>query len=233
VIKARDLTKRFGHVPVLAGVTLDVGPGECVVLLGANGSGKSTLLKLSATVLRPSAGTLTILGHDVPRHADLVRGQVGLVAHGAHLWEDLTALENLRVWRTLSNQPTAEPDLREALETVELDGVADERVRTFSAGMKRRLSLARFVDSAVRLLLLDEPFTGLDQPGKKWLTAFVHGVKARGGAVLMATHDLGRSLDVADRFAILAGGQIVLDQPCDGLASHELETLYARATAEG
>jgi heme ABC exporter ATP-binding subunit CcmA len=232
MIKACDLTKRFGRVPVLSGVTLDVAPGECVVVLGANGSGKSTLLKLSATVLRPTAGTLTVLGHDVPRHAGLVRGHVGLVAHGAHLWEDLTALENLRVWRTLSNQPTAAPELRAALETVELDAVADERVRTFSAGMKRRLSLARFVDHGVRLLLLDEPFTGLDQPGKKWLTAFVHGFKARGGAVLMATHDLGRSLDVADRLAILAGGRIALDQRRDGLASHELEALYARVTAE-
>lgn len=232
MITARDVRKQFGRVAVLDGVALDVAAGECVVLLGANGSGKSTFLKLAATVIRPTSGSLIVMGHDVVRGAERVRGHVGLVAHGAHVWEDLTALENLRVWRTLANRPTGTDDLREALLAVELDGVGDERVRTFSAGMKRRLSLARFIDHSVRLLLLDEPFAGLDQPGKKWLTGFVQDFKARGGSVLMATHDLGRTLDVADRFAILANGQIALDQRNAGLERRELESLYAAATTE-
>jgi heme ABC exporter ATP-binding subunit CcmA len=232
MINARDLTKRFGRLAVLDRLTLDVAAGECVALLGANGSGKSTFLKLAATVMRPTSGSLAILGHEVTRHADLVRGQVGLVAHGAHLWEDLTALENLRVWGTLANAPTSREHLRQALVAVELDGVADERVRTFSTGMRRRLSLARFVDHSVQLLLLDEPFTGLDQPGKKWLTGFVQAFTARGGGVVLATHDLGRSLDVADRFAILANGRIALDQPCTDLARHDLEAIYTATTEQ-
>lgn len=136
-------------------------------LLGPNGSGKSTFLRLAATVVRPTSGTLFVLGHAAARAPERIRGRIGLVAHGAHVWEDLTALENLRVWRTLADRSTGAADLRDALLAVGLDGVADERVRTVSAGMKRRLSLARFVDASLGLLLLDELFTGLDQPGKR------------------------------------------------------------------
>lgn len=232
MITARNVRKLFGAVAALDGVSLDVGAGECVALLGPNGSGKSTFLRLAATVVRPTSGTLVVLGHDVARAPERIRGRIGLVAHGAHVWEDLTALENLRVWRTLADCPTGAADLRDALLAVGLDGVADERVRTFSAGMKRRLSLARFVDASLGLLLLDEPFTGLDQPGKKWLTEFVLAFTARGGSVLMATHDLARSLDVAGRFAILAGGAVAVEAPRGGLDRRELESLYAASTTE-
>jgi heme ABC exporter ATP-binding subunit CcmA len=232
VIVARDVRKVFGYTPVLDGVTLDVSPGESVALLGANGAGKSTFLKVVATIMRPTSGSLRVLGHDVARHAERVRGHVGLVAHGAHLWDDLTALENLKVWRTLADHPSDDAALHEALATVELEAFADERTRAFSAGMRRRLSLARFVNAPVRLLLLDEPFSGLDQRGKKWLAEFLLDFKARGGSVLMATHNFERSLDVTDRFAILAGGRIALDRPRGALDRGELEALYALTTSE-
>lgn len=97
MITARNVRKLFGAVAALDGVSLDVGAGECVALLGPNGSGKSTFLRLAATVVRPTSGTLVVLGHDVARAPERIRGRIGLVAHGAHVWEDLTALENLRV----------------------------------------------------------------------------------------------------------------------------------------
>lgn len=133
-IRARDIRRRFGLTTVLGGVTLDVAAGECVSLLGANGSGKSTFLRIVASVLRPTGGALSVLGHYVVRHPERVRGQVGLVGHGAHVWEDLTAPENLRVWRTLADRDARPMVLMDALTAV-----------------------------------LDEPFTGLDQAGKKWL----------------------------------------------------------------
>lgn len=104
MITARNVRKLFGAVAALDGVSLDIGAGECVALLGPNGSGKSTFLRLAATVVRPTSGTLFVLGHDVARAPERIRGRIGLVAHGAHVWEDLTALENLRVWRTLADR---------------------------------------------------------------------------------------------------------------------------------
>ena len=226
MISLRGITKTFGPTPVLDGVTLDVAAGECVALLGANGAGKSTLLRIVATALRPTKGTLTLWNEDAVRAPERARGRLGFVAHGAHVWDDLTAIENLRVWRTLANRPSHADALMSALAIVELDGAAHERVRTFSAGMKRRLSLARWVDGGVDLLLLDEPFTGLDQRGKKWLTEFLLAFKARGGTALMATHDFSRSLDLADRLAILADGVIAADQPRAGVDTGELHALY-------
>lgn len=231
MISLRGITKRFGPTAVLDGVTLDVAAGECVAVLGANGAGKSTLLRIVATVLRPTAGTLTLWGEDAVRAPERARGRLGFVAHGAHVWDDLTALENLRVWRTLANRPAGRDALMDVLAIVELDAVAHERVRTFSAGMKRRLSLARWLDGRVDLLLLDEPFAGLDQRGKKWLAEFLLAFKARGGTALMATHDFGRSLDVADRLAILADGVVVADHAHADLDTRELEALYRLHTA--
>src|SRR6266403_512090 len=113
-----------------------------------------------------------------------------------------------------------------ALATVELDRAADTRVRTFSAGMKRRLSLARFVLAQPRVLLLDEPFTGLDQRAKKWLEEHLASFKAGGGAILMTTHSFGRELAVAYRIAILAGGAIALDTPRGALSADDVHRLY-------
>jgi heme ABC exporter ATP-binding subunit CcmA len=232
MLSARRIRKLFGTVPVLDDLSLEVAARECVALLGPNGAGKSTFLKIAATVLRPSSGTLTLLGHDVARSPERVRGAVGLVAHGAHVWEDLTAFENLRVWSTLGNRPADTPTLMRALAAVELEAAAHERARSFSAGMKRRLSLARYVDASVRLLLLDEPFTGLDQQGKKWLGSFLLDFKGAGGAVIMVTHDFGRSLEVADRIVILADGAVAVDRPRADLDRTELDTLYRVHTGE-
>ncbi|MBI1733978.1 MAG: heme ABC exporter ATP-binding protein CcmA [Candidatus Rokubacteria bacterium] len=226
MIGTRGIRKVFGVNAVLDGVTLDVAAGECVAVLGANGTGKSTLLRIAATTMRPTAGTVTLFGHDAVRSPERVRGRIGFVAHGAHVWDDLTALENIRVWRTLGNRRADAGACMEALATVELEHAAHERARDFSAGMKRRLSIARYVDGGVDALLLDEPFTALDQQGKKWLAEFLLAFKARGGAVLMATHDFGRSLEVADRLAILADGVVVLDRPRGDLGAREVEALY-------
>ena len=233
MIHARGITRRYGRTAVLDGISLDVAAGECVAVLGANGAGKSTLLRIAATVLRPTAGTLLLFGEDAVRMPERARGRCGFVAHGAHVWDDLTAVENLHVWRTLGNRPADRATLMRALAAVELDAFADERARTFSQGMKRRLSLARYADGGVDLLLLDEPFSGLDQRGAKWLAEFLHAFKAGGGAILMATHDFGHALDVADRFAVLADGVIAADIRRADVDAAALETLYRAHAGSG
>src|SRR5262249_48747015 len=161
MIVARRLRKSYGHGSILEDISLELAAGQCLGLLGPNGAGKTTLLRILATLLRPSGGDLRVAGIDALAHPEAGRAAVAVVAHGADVYEDLSALENLRFWTALSGGDASSRRLEAALAQVELDGVAGERVRTFSSGMKRRLALARVVLSGARLLLLDEPFTGL------------------------------------------------------------------------
>ncbi len=231
-LTATGLRKSFGAALVLDEITLQLREGECLVLLGANGAGKTTLLKILATLLRASAGAIRVAGHDPQREAEKVRSSLGFLGHGSYLYEDLTAVENLRFWAILRGLPASADRLQEALAQVELEGVAAERVRTFSDGMKRRLALARVLLGSPQLLLLDEPLAGLDQRGKKWVEEVLLGFTERGGAVLMATHSLGRGFAIADRVAILANGRIILDRPRADLSLEELGRLYALHTEE-
>jgi heme exporter protein A len=230
MIAARDLRRAYGPTLVLDGVSLTLGEGQCLALLGPNGAGKTTLLRLLATLLRPTSGSLHVSGIDAVREPDRVRPLLGVVAHGSYVYEDLTARENLRFWETMRGGDAAPARLAAALAQVELDAVAEERVRTFSAGMKRRLGLARVLLARARLLLLDEPFTGLDRRGQKWLNEFLLAFKAAGGTAVLATHSLGGGLAVADRIAILGQGRLLLDRPAAGLSSEELHRLYESLT---
>ena len=226
MIAAVGLRKAFGATLVLEDVSLEVAAGQCLALLGPNGAGKTTLLRILATLARPSAGALRIDGVDALREPDAVRARIGVVAHGSHVYEDLTALENLRFWAVMAGLDARPARLRERLQAVELDAVADERVRTFSAGMKRRLGLARVTLGQPRLLLLDEPFNGVDRRGQKWLGEFLLAFKAGGGAIVLATHGFASALAVADRAAFLVGGRVALDRPAAGLEREALHRLY-------
>jgi heme ABC exporter ATP-binding subunit CcmA len=226
LIHVASLGKRFGAVSVLDDVSLDVYAGEALALFGANGAGKTTLLRIVGTLLRPSRGRVVVAGNDCVKDSERVRPLVAYVAHGSHLYEDLTARENLRFWATLGGAPPAGDAIQSALAAVDLDRTEGERVRTFSAGMKRRLSLARLLLVRPRVLLLDEPFASLDQRAKKWLAEHLLAFKVRGGAIVMSTHSFGRELEIADRVAILAEGRVAVDMPRENLAAEELQRLY-------
>jgi heme ABC exporter ATP-binding subunit CcmA len=232
-IRVSGLRKAYAGHLVLDDVTLEVQAGEAVALLGANGAGKTTLLKILGTLARPTRGEARVAGLHCVREAEAVRRLVGVLGHGSFVYEDLTAFENLKFWTRLGGQPVDAGALRAALAQVDLDRFADERVRTFSAGMKRRLALARFVLSRPRVLLLDEPFASLDRRAGKWLDDYLHAFKAGGGAVLMSTHSFGRGLGVADRAAVLAGGRIVLDTPVAGLGADDVRRLYDLHAEDG
>ncbi len=225
-IHCHALRKAFARRPVLRGVSLEVRSGEVVALLGGNGAGKTTLLRILATLTRPSAGTARVLGFDCVRQPEQVRRHLGVVSHGCWAYDDLTALETLRFWTTLSGRPAGDDDLRAALAQLDLEAAAGERVRTLSAGMRRRLALARLCLHDPAVVLLDEPFAALDQRAGKWLDGYLAAFKARGGAALVVTHGLGRGLGVADRVAILAGGRIVLDVPAATLTAEDVRRLY-------
>lgn len=205
-IDVRGIGKRFGTQWVLRGVSLDVRGGEAVGLLGANGSGKSTVLRVVGTLLKPNAGTVSVNGLDVGRDASGVRRQVGYLSHTPGLYDDLTARENLQFAADMLGSPP--PSLDGLLERVGLAHVADDRVRGFSAGMQRRLALARLILRKPRVLLLDEPYSNLDGDGVALMNATIAGIVSTGGAALVALHEIAPAKGLLDRTLTLDEGRI-------------------------
>lgn len=245
-LELTGVARRFGQRWALRGVSLRIEPGEAVALVGPNGSGKTTLLRIAATSLRPTRGTGRIFGRDLLQEADAVRGLVGLLGHAAGVYDDLSASENLRFGLSMSGQVATRARVMHVLERVGLTPVADERVRGFSAGMRRRLGLARILLRPPRLLLLDEPYASFDADGVGRLNDFVRELKAGGGTALVATHDLDRGTPVLDRVIRLDEGLVVADArfgkerrsiPADGedlpLAAAPAATLRAARSGGG
>jgi heme exporter protein A len=204
-IDTSGVARRFGTRWVLRGVTLQVRAGETVGLLGANGSGKSTLLRIFGTLLRPSSGAATVFGHDVVREADAVRARIGFLAHEPGLYHDLTARENLEFAASMLGVGAAEIDA--VLARVELTYAANERVRGFSAGMERRLAVARLLMSRPRLLLLDEPYSNLDAAGISMMSGIISEMVRGGGAALVVLHELAPAAGILSRTVTIQGGR--------------------------
>ena len=198
--------KRFGARWVLRGVSFEVRTGETVALLGPNGSGKSTVLRIAGTLLKPNAGSGAINGLDVVRDASKVRAQVGYLAHSPGLYDDLTARENLWFAADMLGLPFTAADA--SLERVGLAHVANDRVRGFSAGMQRRLALARLILRSPRVLLLDEPYSNLDAEAVALMNATIAGIVRGGGAALLALHELAPAAAMLDRTLTLVDGRI-------------------------
>ena len=189
-IELFGVTRVFGVVPGVVRVDLHVERGEVVLLRGPNGSGKSTLLRLVATALSPTYGSGRVLGHDLVSEREGIRRRVELLGHRTRLYEDLTAEENLRFACALHGTPSA--GIPEAIERVGLAEVAADRVRGFSQGMRHRVAVARALLRDVDLLLLDEPYAGLDAEAGGIVDEAVRGARERGRTVVLATHDVTR-----------------------------------------
>lgn len=202
------VARRFGRRWALRGVTLEVAPGEVVALVGHNGSGKTTLLRVVSTALRPTLGSGSVFGHDLVTDADAVRSQVGVLGHAPGLYQDLTAGENLRFAMRMLGLSVDAAVIARVLAAVGLAPEAGTRVRGFSAGMTRRLGLARLMLQPPRVLLLDEPFASFDVDGIARINDFIAERRAAGGAVLVATHDPEKAEHLIDRVVRLESGRI-------------------------
>jgi heme ABC exporter ATP-binding subunit CcmA len=226
-LSARRLQMEFGASIALDGVDLDVAAGERVLLLGPNGAGKSTLLRAAAGLIRPTGGRLQLFGAN-PWRGDRVaiRRRMGLLSHQTFLYDHLTAAENLIFYGRLYGLGTTPVEARRALDDVGLVDRADDAVRDFSRGMQQRAAIARALLHGPELLLLDEPFTGLDAAGKEMLQRMLG---ERFGdprhAVLMATHDLAPALPLATRIVVLEAGRVTIDRAAAGLDPAALEAL--------
>jgi heme exporter protein A len=209
-VEVTALSHTFGEARVLRDVDLRVEAGERVAVFGPNGAGKSTLLRVLATLIRPTAGSVRILGLDPRRELLAVRRRIGVVGHRTYLDDQLTAAENLRYYGRLYDVAGLEGRIGELLELVGLRRRADDRVRVFSRGMQQRLALARALLHDPDLLLLDEPDTGLDAQGVELLG---RAVERAGRAVVMTSHHPERAMRVAARALLLVDGRVALDGP--------------------
>ena len=220
-VVAEGVYQAYGRQPALRGVSLSLAAGEAAALLGPNGAGKSTLLRILSTLERASRGTVTWSG----RHADATtRASIGLVAHESLCYGDLSARENLTFFGSLYG--VADPSARAAqlLQRVALETAADRPARTYSRGMLQRLALARALVHGPRLLLLDEPLTGLDRQGTQLVVDLLLEEKARGTSLLVVSHELPAIAPLCDRVLVLARGRIVKDEPLS--AGSDLARIY-------
>jgi heme exporter protein A len=207
IIEADEVGKTFSWTPVLEQVSCRIGAGEAVGFFGPNGAGKTTLLRLFATLLRPSTGKLSLFGR--APYDPVVRRQLGFVGHESFLYPDLTPVENLTFYGRAYGLANLHERIAAALQQAGLHDYMSMPVRAFSRGMEQRLALARALLHEPALLLLDEPYTGLDAEGLKILAMQLRGAKSQGKTLVLTTHDFAQGLAACDRAFILNRGRIV------------------------
>ena len=208
VVHLRGAVSLLGRFPALAGVDLDVEPGEVVLLRGPNGAGKTTLLRVCAGLLPVTGGTAEVLGVDLVADRTPVRHRVGLVGHGGGLYDDLTVAENVAFWGRAAG--AAPEDVAGAMARLGLDGrLKDLAVARLSAGQRRRTSIAAMVVRRPELWLLDEPHASLDADGRDLIDRLVADSVAAGATVLLASHEDDRAVALADRVVEVRGGIVV------------------------
>jgi ABC-type multidrug transport system ATPase subunit len=212
-LSIRELSRNFGRRRALSRVSLDCRAGEIVGLLGPNGAGKSTLLAIVSTLAAASSGDVLYGGKTAKQVGATLRSTIGVLSHDLHLYSELTARENLVFFARLYGVPEAETRATEALERALLADRGGDMVSGFSRGMRQRLALERALLHKPRLLLLDEPFTGLDDASTVSLIQRLKALRSAGSIILLATHDLDTAEEVLNRAVVLSDGRLVGSEP--------------------
>ena len=224
MILVKKLVKRFGPLPVLRELDFEVESGEFVALLGPNGAGKTTLLRILATLSRPTSGLVKVASLQLPQAGAALRAHLGVVSHQPLLYGDLTAEENLRFFAKLYSVDMER--IQEVLNLIGLKKRKDDLVRTYSRGMQQRLTIGRAILHNPRILLLDEPHTGLDQEAGEILDRVLQAVALEGRTVVMTSHDLVRAANLATRVDLLSRGKITASVSAEDLSASDLVDFY-------
>jgi ABC-2 type transport system ATP-binding protein len=228
MLQATELTKRYGEVTALEGLTLTVAPGEVFCLLGANGAGKTTTINLFLNFIQPTSGTASINGLDVVREPLATKRFLAYIPETVMLYRNLTGLENLEYFSALAGRPdlTRGEALKYFAEVGLEADAADRRVGTYSKGMRQKVGIAIALAKGARALLLDEPTSGLDPKASNEFSDLLRRMSGNGVAVLMATHDLFRAKESGTRVGIMKHGRLVAQHGTEEFGHADLERVY-------
>jgi heme ABC exporter ATP-binding subunit CcmA len=225
-VAVEGVWKFYGDFPALRDIRLQADAGSCLALIGRNGAGKTTLLRAIAGFSRPGRGRILIGGKE-PRDAD-TRRHLGFLGHGISVYDELSAFENLTLYARLYSLPDPRARALEWLERTGLERVRDGLVREFSRGMRQRLAVARAFLHNPSVLLLDEPFTALDDRAIAVLQTLLREALAEGKTIIMSTHQLREALELASHVALLARGKVAFHGPCTAEMAADPGLVYAR-----
>ncbi len=232
-VEVECLRFTFGVGEVLKGVTIGVRPGSFVTIFGPNGAGKTTLLKIIAGLLKPSSGSVHVAGVDAQRDPNALRRLIGVISHHPYLYPQLTGQENLEFFAKLYGLDDPAASIRRIADELELGPILNREVSACSRGMQQRMAVGRALLHRPRLLLLDEPFTGLDYHAREKLETFLRGLNDGERTAIMTTHDVDEGLGLSDRVAVLAGGKIVLECGARDHGRDEFLACYRDAVSLG
>jgi heme exporter protein A len=226
VIQIQGLVKSFGHTYALRDVDLKVAQGQFLTIVGPNGAGKTTLLRILATLLKPTSGLVNIDGLDMASRSGEIRSRIGFVSHQSLTYDKLTVEENLKFYGRLYDVVGLEERVDSLIHLVGLHARRRDPARTLSRGMQQRLSIARAIIHQPSLLLLDEPYTGLDQQAAEMLRTLLQTVNEESKTVVMTSHNLQRAVELCDTVAILTSGRIVCEMENENLNLDRLREIY-------
>ncbi|NIS71017.1 MAG: heme ABC exporter ATP-binding protein CcmA [Proteobacteria bacterium] len=231
-VRILDLTKRFGFKTALNDIDFTLNHGELLAVFGPNGAGKTTLIRILSTLMRPTSGKVTVLGHDLEKEGDSLRRAFGVLTHRPLLFDNLTARENLKFYGQMFALRNLNDRINEILTEVGLIEYRDQQVETFSRGMQQRLAIARAIIHKPHLLLLDEPYTGLDQDGIVFLRQTLKAFLDEGKTAIMTCHDFEFGLELCSKAAIFNRGHLIYyGNPSD--LDESFESLYQKCVDSG
>jgi heme exporter protein A len=230
-ITTENLSRKFGARTAVDGVTLSLEPGETLALFGPNGAGKTTLLRILGGLLKPTSGSAMIGSVRLPGGPE-VRRQIGVISHNTLLYDALTARENVEFAARLYHVENVRERAHAALDSMQILDRADTPVRALSRGMKQRVSIARAMVHNPRVVLADEPFTGLDVVGAKALSRLIASLRDGGAAIVLVTHNLSEGLDLATHAAIMNRGSFVRMQKQSEVNAQQFSSEYLELVME-